>query len=104
MSLRIPRLLYSKRENRETGKTTKTPYLLKKRTLLTGEHLLEARVRFNPQFNEPYVTISFDSLGAKQFERVTGENAKKRMAIILDNNVYSAPVIREKIFRWEGQH
>ena len=90
-------ILYSKRENKETGKSAKTPYLLKKRTLLTGEHLLEARVRFNPQFNEPYVTIAFDSLGAKQFERVTGENKNKRMAIVLDNNVYSAPVIRDRI-------
>ena len=90
-------ILYSKRENTDTGETTKVPYLLKKRTLLTGEHLLEASVRFNQQFNEPYVAIAFDSLGSKQFERITGENVKKRMAIILDTNVYSAPVIREKI-------
>jgi len=70
--------------------------LLKKRTLLTGEHLLSARVSFN-QFNEPYVAIAFDSLGAKLFERITGENVKRRLAIILDNNVYSAPVIRDRI-------
>ena len=89
-------ILYSKREDKETGETTKNPYLLKKRTLLTGEHLVSARVSFN-QFNEPYVAIAFDSLGAKQFERITGENVKKRLAIILDNNVYSAPVIRDRI-------
>ena len=70
--------------------------MLKKRTLLTGEHLINARVNFD-QFNMPYVGIAFASLGAKRFERVTGENIKKRMAIILDNNVYSAPVIQDKI-------
>jgi preprotein translocase subunit SecD len=89
-------ILYSKREDKETGETTKKSYLLKKRTLLTGENLTSARVSFN-QFNEPYVSIAFDSLGAKLFERITGENVKKRLAIILDNNVYSAPVIRDRI-------
>ena len=64
--------------------------------MLTGEHLINARVNFD-QFNMPYVGIAFDSSGAKRFERVTGENIKKRMAIILDNNVYSAPVIQDKI-------
>ena len=89
-------VLYSKRENRETGETTNEPYLVKKTTALTGEHLQTARVNFD-QFNEAYVTISFDTLGAKIFERITRENVKKRLAIILDNNVYSAPVIREPI-------
>lgn len=90
-------ILYSKREDKKTGETTKKSYLLKRRTLLTGEHLREAMVRFNPQFNQPYVSITFDSLGAKRFEKITGDNIKKRMAIILDNNVYSAPVIQDKI-------
>ena len=89
-------ILYSKREDKKTGEITKKPFLLKKRTMLTGEHLINARVNFD-QFNMPYVGIAFDSLGAKRFERVTGENIKKRMAIILDNNVYSAPVIQDKI-------
>ena len=89
-------ILYSKRENRETGETTKEPYLVYKRTSLTGEHLQAARVSFN-QFNEPYVSIGFDSVGSKLFERITRDNVKKRLAIVLDNNVYSAPVIRERI-------
>jgi SecD/SecF fusion protein len=89
-------ILYSKREDKKTGEITKKPFLLKKRTMLTGEHLINARVNFD-QFNMPYVGIAFDSSGAKRFERVTGENIKKRMAIILDNNVYSAPVIQDKI-------
>jgi len=89
-------VLYSKRENRETGETTRQPFLVKKSTALTGEHLQTARVSFD-QFNEPYVAIGFDTLGAKLFERITRENVKRRLAIILDNNVYSAPVIRERI-------
>ena len=73
-------VLYSKRENRETGETTNEPYLVKKTTALTGEHLQTARVNFD-QFNAAYVTISFDTLGAKIFERITRENVKKRLAI-----------------------
>ena len=53
--------------------------------------------RLDSQFNEPYVAIDFDKRGARDFERITGENVKKRLAIVLDNKVYSAPVIQEKI-------
>jgi preprotein translocase subunit SecD len=48
-------------------------------------------------FNEPYVSITFDGAGAKQFERLTAEHVKKRLAIVLDGSVYSAPVIQERI-------
>ncbi len=83
----------------ESGKTSVKPqaYLVKKATLMTGEYLTDARVQINSQFNEPYVAIDFDKKGAKIFERITGENVKKRMAIVLDNKVYSAPTIQEKI-------
>jgi preprotein translocase subunit SecD len=49
------------------------------------------------QFNEPYVLVTFDAKGAREFDRITGDNVKKRMAIVLDNTVYSAPVINERI-------
>jgi len=75
----------------------KQPYLIKTRTLMTGAYLTDARVQIDSQFNEPYVSIDFDRKGAKIFERITGENVKKRMAIVLDNKVYSAPTIQEKI-------
>ncbi|MDA3898284.1 MAG: protein translocase subunit SecD [Desulfobacteraceae bacterium] len=75
----------------------KQPYLVKKRALMTGAYLTDARVSIDSQFNEPYVSIDFDKKGAKIFERITGENVKKRMAIVLDNKVYSAPTIQEKI-------
>lgn len=74
-----------------------TPYLVKKRVMLTGDMLTAAEVRYDPDFNEPYVSINFNSLGAKTFFDLTSANVKKRLAIILDDHVYSAPVIQEAI-------
>ena len=90
-------VLYQREVNRETGEVKKVPYLLKKRTILTGDRLVDAQVRIETQFNEPYVAMEFDARGAKIFEKITEKNVNKRLAIILDNNVYSAPVIKEKI-------
>src|SRR5208283_496992 len=89
-------ILYERVVNKETGVTTKKPFVLKKQTLLTGDLLTEAKVNIDQRFNEPYVSITFNSTGAKVFEDITGQNVKKRLAIILDRNVYSAPVIQEK--------
>jgi preprotein translocase subunit SecD len=90
-------ILYQIDEDPETQRTSKTPFLLKKRTLLTGAYLTDARVQIDSQFNEPYVSINFDKKGARIFERITEDNVQKRLAIVLDNSVYSAPVIQEKI-------
>ncbi|MCG6906260.1 MAG: protein translocase subunit SecD [Desulfobacteraceae bacterium] len=90
-------LLYEISENRETRRTTKVPFLVRKRAALTGAYLTDAKVQIDSQFNEPYVSITFDKKGARLFERVTAENVNKRLAIVLDNNIYSAPVIQEKI-------
>ncbi|MBF0358657.1 MAG: protein translocase subunit SecD [Magnetococcales bacterium] len=90
-------LLYGEEKNRATGRLTRQPYLLKKRTVLAGDLLTDARVNFDQQFNEPNVSISFNRQGARKFAQLTGENVGKRMAIVLDKLVYSAPVIREKI-------
>ena len=96
-------ILYHLPDTSKTGDTRKIPYLLKKRTLLTGEYLTDARVQIDSQYNEPFVSLSFNSRGARIFERVTGENIGKRLAIVLDNNVYSAPVIRDKISGGKAQ-
>jgi preprotein translocase subunit SecD len=85
-------ILYKVEENPATHRSLKTPYLLKKRTLLTGEYLTDARFKIDSRFNEPYVSISFDKKGARIFERITADNVNKRLAIVLDQNVYSAPV------------
>ena len=90
-------ILYQTKKNPETGRNIKIPYLIKKRTLLTGAYLTDARVQIDSQYNEPYISIEFDKKGAKLFEKITEENIKKRLAIVLDNKVYSAPVIQDKI-------
>ena len=90
-------ILYRVEEDPQTRRTTKSPFLLQKRSLLTGASLTDARVEIDSQFNEPYVSINFDKKGARIFERITGDNVDKRLAIVLDNSVYSAPVIQEKI-------
>lgn len=82
--------------DKESQAVTKRPFLLKKRTLLTGDKLSDARMSFD-EYNKPYVSVVFDSAGARQFETITGENVKKRLAIILDRTIYSAPVIQDRI-------
>lgn len=73
-------------------------YLLKIMPEVTGANLSDAQVRFDTQmFNRPYVFIEFDREGAKKFAEVTGANINKRLAIVLDNKVRSAPVIKSKI-------
>jgi preprotein translocase subunit SecD len=90
-------ILYQVSEDKVTRRTTKTAFLVQKRTYLSGEYLTDARVQIDSQFSEPYVSIEFDKKGARLFERITEANVKKRLAIVLDSRIYSAPVIQEKI-------
>jgi len=90
-------ILYKRDENKETGEVSRVPYLVKKRTVLTGETLSSAEVRYDSEFNEPYVALTFNSVGAMIFQELTRENVKKRLAIVLDDSIYSAPVIQEEI-------
>ncbi|MBF0101912.1 MAG: protein translocase subunit SecD [Desulfobacterales bacterium] len=90
-------ILYGIQKDPETNRTTKRPYLIQKRALLTGASLTDAKVQIDSQYNEPYVSITFDKKGALTFAKITEENVKKRLAIVLDNTVHSAPVIQEKI-------
>jgi preprotein translocase subunit SecD len=88
--------LFEKMVEKDTGRESRIPYLVKKRVMLAGDVLSDARVSIG-QFNEPYVSVTFDAKGAREFDRITGDNVKKRMAIVLDNTIYSAPVINERI-------
>lgn len=90
-------ILYQKIVDKETGRVTTSPIVLKKKAVLTGDVIADARVAIDTQFNQPYVSITFDSRGARLFDQITAENVKKRMAIVLDGTVYSAPVIQERI-------
>ena len=89
-------VLFERAVDKDTGREYRIPYLVKKRVMLTGDVLSDARVAIG-QFNDPYVSITFDAKGGREFERITGDNVKKRMAIVLDNSIYSAPVIQERI-------
>ncbi|HEY3303924.1 MAG TPA: protein translocase subunit SecD [Candidatus Binatia bacterium] len=75
----------------------KVPYLVHSQALMTGEYIADARVRPSERLEGPYVELILNSTGARLFERITAENVKRRLAIVLDNKVYSAPVIQERI-------
>jgi preprotein translocase subunit SecD len=87
----------------KTGQRMELYYLLKAKTLLTGQNLEYAQVKISDRFGEPYVGIKFDAQGAKDFDRITSENVGKRLAIVLDGVVHSAPVIKERISGGEAQ-
>jgi len=72
------------------------PWLVNKRIDMTGDRIEYAEVS-RDQFGSAYVRMEMDEEGARIFSQLSGENVGKRMAIILDNNVNSAPVFREKI-------
>jgi len=90
-------LLKEKSVDPTTGAVTEIPIVVQKKSMITGDLLTDAQVRIDSQFNQPYVGIEFNSLGAKLFDQVTAANVGKRFAIVLDNNIHSAPVIRERI-------
>lgn len=75
----------------------RTKYLVESKVLLTGDAIADAQVRPGSQLEGPYVALELTPRGAKQFEEITAANVKRRLAIILDNTVYSAPVIQERI-------
>ena len=74
-----------------------------KRQLLTGASLETAKVQISDRFSEPNVSIKFNSQGASDFDRITAENVRRRLAIVLDGVVHSAPVIQERISGGQAQ-
>ncbi len=72
-------------------------YGLKKIPELTGGVIVDARATIDPNFNQPIVTMNMNSEGSREWARITGANVNKRMAIVLDNAVFSAPKINGKI-------
>ncbi len=91
-------IAFSKTINKNTNEITNLePYLVETGSSLTGEELQEALVRIDQEQNRPYVGLEFKPQGAKIFEQITGANIGKRLAIVLDGNVYSAPVVQGRI-------
>ena len=72
-------------------------YYLHKRAELTGEYITDAEVNWDPQTGRPEVSVTFDHEGANLFEKASGQNIGRKMAIILDEKINSAPVIESRI-------
>ena len=80
-----------------------TPYLVESRAIVEGEDLVDAQAGFDQRTNEPIVSFRFNSKGASRFGRVSTDNVGRPFAIVLDDEVISAPVIREPILGGSGQ-
>jgi protein-export membrane protein SecD len=83
--------------------TLNIPYVIEATPRITGDDLADARVLIDQQKNQPYVSMEFKTAGAKRFEEATGANIGRRMAVVLDGNVYSAPNIQAKIAGGQAQ-
>lgn len=91
-------LAFEKTLNKVTNEIEQLiPYVVESAASLTGDALQDASVRVDQQTNQPNVSMTFKSKGAKIFEKMSGDNIGKRMGIILDGNVYSAPVFQSRI-------
>lgn len=85
------------RQKNEMGQEGRIPYLLHSKTEVTGNDLQDASVQIDPEKNKPSVSFVLNPRGATLFETLTKENTGRRLAIVLDNIVHSAPQINERI-------
>lgn len=85
------------------SRDTKAPVVVERRVLVAGEDLTDAQPGFDPRTSEPIVSFRFNTAGARRFAQATTENVGRPFAIVLDNEVISAPVIREPILQGSGQ-
>ncbi|RWD36318.1 protein translocase subunit SecDF [Mesorhizobium sp.] len=81
----------------------RVPHLIENRIIVSGENLVDAQATFDQRTNEPVVSFRFDSRGATRFGQATQANVGRLFAIILDDEVISAPQIREPILGGTGQ-
>ena len=77
--------------------------IVSKRIILSGDNLVDAKPTMDTQTNETVVTFSLDRVGAKKFGKATSTGVGKRLAIILDGKIISAPSVREPIVGGSGQ-
>jgi len=90
-------VMFGRNENSTDVNVGRIPYLLKKNVPLGGESVKDSFVAIDHERNEPYVSLNFSADGGAKFAVLTGENIGKQLAVILDNVVYTAPVIQSKI-------
>jgi len=86
-----------------SAQTPKVPYVIKKQVLVSGADLTDAQPGFDQRSGEPIVSFRFNTSGARKFAQATSDNVGLPFAIVLDNEVISAPVIREPITGGSGQ-
>jgi preprotein translocase subunit SecD len=86
-----------------SAQAPKVPYVIKKQVLVSGGDLTDAQPGFDQRTNEPIVSFRFNTSGSRKFAQATSENVGQPFAIVLDNEVISAPVIREPITGGSGQ-
>jgi SecD/SecF fusion protein len=96
-------IYFEKEIDQQTKQETLIPLLLENKVLMTGDMVKDAQVRIGGNFNEPYVSLDMTSRGGKVFAHITEKNVGRRMAIVLDDVVRSAPVIRERILGGSAQ-
>ncbi len=77
--------------------------IVSKRIILSGDNLIDAKPTMDTQSNETVVSFSLDRVGAKKFAKATSTGVGKRLAIILDGKIISAPSVREPIMGGSGQ-
>ena len=87
----------------EDTKDSQIKYLVKQIPILTGSQVVDAKVAFDQQTNQPIINFTLSSFGAKVFGDFTAKSVGKRLAVVLDGKVFSAPVIRERIGGGSGQ-
>jgi protein-export membrane protein SecD len=87
----------------ERGDEQGVSYLLRETPVVPGDNLVDAQPGFDQRTNEPIISFRFDQSGARRFGRFTQENVNRPFAIVLDDKVLSAPVIREPILGGSGQ-
>ena len=82
---------------------SKVPHLLLRQVLLDGGEIADAAPGFDQQSREPIVTFRFNAAGTRRFARITQENIGRPFAVVLDDQVIAAPIIREPILGGSGQ-
>ncbi|HEY0035882.1 MAG TPA: protein translocase subunit SecD, partial [Longimicrobium sp.] len=83
----------------EENKQFRSLWFVQNRAIMTGEYLQSAVAATDPQFNRPVVNFELNRRGGRVFGRETGRNLQRQMAIVLDNQVFTAPVIQGQIER-----
>lgn len=96
-------LYFEKEIDKKTKQEVQIPLLLENKILMTGDMVKDAQVRIGGSFNEPYVGLDLTSNGGRVFAHVTEANVGRRLAIVLDDVVRSAPVIRDRILGGSAQ-